>query len=81
MVLQAGEHVGDSGLRIDIVKLGGLDQGIVRGGRATIDVGSGKGPVAALGSNFAKRSPCEVADDAQPAIARKRTRLSQRLRL
>jgi hypothetical protein len=32
MILQAREDVGKPGLRVDVIELGGLDQGVDRGG-------------------------------------------------
>ena len=38
MVRKAGEHVGKPGLRIDVVHLAGLDQGIDGGGPMTASI-------------------------------------------
>lgn len=47
MVGQTAEHIGEPGLRIDAVELGGLDQR-VEGGRAmAAGIRAGEGPVAA----------------------------------
>jgi hypothetical protein len=47
VVGQAGEDVGEPGLRVDAVELRGLDQG-VHGGRAfAAAIGAGEGPVVA----------------------------------
>jgi hypothetical protein len=40
MIRQAGEHVGEPGLRIDVVELGGLDQSIDRSRAATTFIGA-----------------------------------------
>src|SRR5690349_15669488 len=47
MILQAGEHIGEPGQRINVVELGGFDQSIDSGGTAAALVGAGEGPVAA----------------------------------
>ena len=47
MILQACEHVGEPGLRIDVVELGGLDQRVDGGGAPAAGVGAGEGPVVA----------------------------------
>jgi hypothetical protein len=44
---QAGEHVGEPGLGIDVVELGGGDQRIDGGGAPAAFIGSGEGPVLA----------------------------------
>ena len=46
MVLQAGEYVGQPAERIDVVELGGLDQGVDGRGAPTAFVRTGEGPVA-----------------------------------
>ena len=47
MIGQPGEHIGKPGLRIDVVELGGGDQGVEGGGAAAAFVGAGEGPVLA----------------------------------
>lgn len=37
MIRQAGEHVGEPGLWIDVVELGGGDEGVDRGGPTPVD--------------------------------------------
>jgi hypothetical protein len=46
VILQVGQHVGQPGKRIDVVELGGLDQGVDRGGAPAALVGAGERPVA-----------------------------------
>jgi hypothetical protein len=47
MVLQAGEDVGEPGLRIDVVDPGGVDQGVDCGSAAATFIRTGEGPVMA----------------------------------
>ena len=51
MIRQTGKHVGEPGLRIDVVELGGLDERVDGGGAPAAFVGSGEGPVAASDRN------------------------------
>jgi hypothetical protein len=48
---QASEHVGEAGLRVDIVELGGGDQRVDRGSAPAAFVGAGEGPVLAPQGN------------------------------
>jgi hypothetical protein len=43
MIGQSGEHVREPSLWIDVVELGGLDQGVDGGGALATFVGTGKG--------------------------------------
>jgi hypothetical protein len=47
VIWQAREHVGEPSLRVDVVELGGCDQGVDGSGTPAAFVGSGKGPVFA----------------------------------
>jgi hypothetical protein len=47
MILQAREHVGEPGLRVDVVEPGGLDQGVDRSSAMTARIGTREGPVPA----------------------------------
>jgi hypothetical protein len=40
MILQPPEHIGEAGLRVDVVELGSLDQRVDGGGAATALIGS-----------------------------------------
>jgi hypothetical protein len=44
-IRQPREHVGETSTRINAVELGGLDQGVDRGGAASAFVGSREGQV------------------------------------
>ena len=68
MILQAGEDVGEPGQWIDVVELGGLDQGIDCSGPPATIVGSGEGPVATSDGDAAKGALCSVVAEAQAAI-------------
>src|SRR5271170_5245929 len=51
VIRQAGEHVGEPRLRIDIVELGGGDQRVDRSGAPAAFVGAGEGPVLSSEGN------------------------------
>src|SRR5262249_56104815 len=51
VIRQAGEHVGEPSLRIDIVELGSGDQRVDRSGAPAAVVGAGEGPVLSPESN------------------------------
>ncbi len=55
MVGHARQHVGEPGLGIDVVELGGLDQGVDGGGAAAALVGAGECPVVASDGDAARR--------------------------
>ena len=44
MIVDAGEHVGEPGLRIDVVEPGGLDQRVHDGRALAAAVGAGEQP-------------------------------------
>jgi hypothetical protein len=44
MLGDAGEHVGEPSLRVDVVELGGADQGIDDGGALATAVGAAEQP-------------------------------------
>ena len=52
---QARQHVGEPGLRVDVVELGGLDQRVDRGGAATAGL-KGLSPMSASNLRAATRS-------------------------
>jgi hypothetical protein len=68
MIGQAGEHVGEPSMRIDIVELGGLDQRINRGGASTAFVRAGEGPVVATNRDAAQSSLGGIVGHAQAAV-------------
>jgi hypothetical protein len=45
MIVDTRQHVGEPGLWIDIVELGGGDEGVDGGGTAAAIIGAGEGPV------------------------------------
>src|SRR5436190_13341742 len=47
----AGEHVGEVALRVAAVELGGLDQGVDRGGAAAAGIGAGEQVILAADRN------------------------------
>jgi len=42
VIVEAGEHVGEPRLRIDLVEAGGLDQRVHHGGTFTTAIGAGE---------------------------------------
>ena len=55
MVGDAGEDIGQPGLRIDVVELGGHDQAVQEGGALTASVGAGEQPNLPSESQAAQR--------------------------
>ena len=53
MIGDAGEHVGEPGLRIDVVEPCGLDQGVHDGGTLAAAIGAGEQPRLAAERNLA----------------------------
>ena len=53
MISDPAQHVGEPGLRVDVVELGGLDQGVDGSGTTAARVGAGEGPVLAADGNLA----------------------------
>ena len=51
MVSDAGEHVGEVGLRVKTVELGAFDQRVDRGGAAAAGIGAGKQVILAADGN------------------------------
>ena len=70
MIGQPGEHVGEPGLRVDAVELGGLDQGVDRGRPLAAAIGTGEGPVAPADGHTAQRPLGRVVAQADPPVAR-----------
>ena len=81
MVGQPGEDVGEPGLRVDVVELGGFDEGVDGGGALATVVGTGEGPVATADGDTAQGPLGGVVGDAQSGVSRKRVSAGQRLRL
>jgi hypothetical protein len=53
MIGDAGEHVGEPRLRVDVVELGRGDQGVHRGGALATGIGAGEQPRPAPEGNSA----------------------------
>ena len=68
MVGDAGEHVGEPGLRIDVVELGGDDQAVDDGGALAAAVGAGEQPCLAAERDAAQRSLGGIVGEADPAV-------------
>lgn len=68
MVSDAGEHVGEPGLRVDIVEAGGLDQRVKDGGALTAAVRAAEQPGLAAERDAAKGALGGVVGEADPAI-------------
>jgi hypothetical protein len=68
IVGQSCEHVGEPGLRIDAVELGGLDQRVDGGGALAALVGAGEGPVGASDRDAAQCPLSGVVRHAQAAV-------------
>src|SRR5579883_2803603 len=68
MILEAREHIGEPGLWIDVVQLGGLDQRVDGSGSAATLVRSREGPVFAADRDAAQRSLGGIVRHAQPAV-------------
>ena len=68
MVGDAGEHVGEPGLGIDVVELGGDDQAVQERRRAAAAIGAGEQPGLAAESQAAQRPLGGVVGEADPAV-------------
>src|SRR5260370_15343107 len=68
MILQTCEHVGEPGLRIDVVELCSLDQRVNGCSAPAAGVGAGEGPVVAADGDAAQRTLGGVVAEAQPAV-------------
>ena len=69
IVGQARERVGEPGVRIDVVELGGFDERVKGGGALAAFIGAGEGPVASADGDAAQRPLGGVLGHAQPARA------------
>jgi hypothetical protein len=63
VVGNAAQHVGEPGLRVDVVELGGDDQRVIRSGPPAAAIGAGEEPVLAADGNARPRL-CGSAYDA-----------------
>ena len=64
----AGEDVGEPGLRVDVVELGGDDQGVHEGGALTAAIGAGEEPGLAAEGDAAQRALGGVVGQADAAV-------------
>lgn len=64
----AGEHIGQPGLRIDVVKLGGDDEAVQQCGPLATAIGTGEQPGLAAEGQPAQRPIGGVVAEADPAI-------------
>ena len=69
MIGQAGEDVGEPGLRVDAVELGGFDERVHGGRTFATAIGAGEGPVVAADGDAAQRPLGSVVGEADPAIS------------
>src|SRR4029077_8842584 len=68
MVGDAGEDIGQPGLRIDVVELGGHDQAVQEGGALTASVGAGEQPSLPSESQAAQRPLGGIIGQADAAV-------------
>jgi len=68
MIGQTGKHVGEPGLRVDVVELGGVDEGVDGCGAIAAFIGAGEGLVAASQGDSADFPFGRVVGHAQAAV-------------
>lgn len=68
MILQAREDIGEPGVWVDVVELGGLDQGVDRSGAVAALVGAGEGPILAAHGNGADLALGRIVRHAYAAV-------------
>ena len=78
MVGDAGEHVGEPSLGVDVVELGGGDQAVDDGGALAAAVGAGKQPRLAAECDAAQRPLGGIVGEADPAVAQEAVKAGQR---
>jgi hypothetical protein len=81
MIRQAGQHVGEPGLRIDVVELGAGDEGVEGRCAPAAFLRISEGPVATPQCRGAKLPPAALLDMHRRPSLRKRVSSVQRLRL
>ena len=79
MIGDAGEHVGEPGLRIDVVELGRVDQRVHDRGALAAAIGAGEQPGLAAEGNAAQRSLGGVVGQADAAVVEEAGEGVQRL--
>ena len=78
MVNDAAQHVGELGLRVDVVELGGADERADGGGALAAAVGIGEQPGLAAAMPRSERS-AELLVRQMRSSSRKRVKVTQRL--
>lgn len=78
MIVDTGQHIGEPGVRIDAVELGGLDWSVNEGSALPAAFGTGEEPCAAAKCNSAQRSLGRVVRQADGPSSRKRVKAGQR---
>jgi hypothetical protein len=68
MIRQAGQHVGEPSLWIDVVELGGGDEGVDRSRTAAALIGAGEGPVSSAHGDSPKLALGGIVRHAKPAV-------------
>jgi hypothetical protein len=69
MVGDAGEHVGEPSLGVDVVELGGGDRAVDDGGALTSTIGAGEQLRLAAERDATRRPLSGVVGEADPAVA------------
>ena len=81
MIWQLSEHVGEPGLRIDVVELRGCDECVDSSRSTATFVRAGEGPVAAPSAMARSSRSAALLDMHRRPSSRKRVSALQRLRL
>ena len=68
VIVDTGEHIGEPGLRIDVIEPGGLDQRIHHGRPLAAAIGAGEQPRLAPERNAAQLALGRIVGEANPAI-------------
>jgi hypothetical protein len=74
----AGEHIGEPGLRVDVVELGGLDQRVEDGGALPAAIGAAEQPRLAAERDAAQRPFGGIVRQADVAIIEEASERGQR---
>ena len=80
VIRQTSQDVGEPGLRIDVIELGGGDQRVDRSGAPAAFVGAGEGPVFRPRATARSSRSAALFDMQRRPSSRKRVNASQRLR-
>ena len=68
MIVDPAQHIGEPGLRIDIVQPGGRDESVEGGGALAAAIGAGEGPIPAPEGNPSERALGGVVAEADAAV-------------